>query len=164
MPESVANTSVQVMYETSVPGQARLEEVCATLSLEVHTSCACGCQQLECSSKQVSTEAVSRGETVIILSSRSLMTEPVSADALTSGPEASASCNTIRSVQSAISIEMMKRFPLQLWDPDSCECRCRPEEWKECQTGYTYDGVYSCQCLPVVIEIGRESELCNSHH
>ena len=55
-------------------------------------------------------------------------------------------------------------FRLQLWDPDSCECRCRPEEWKECQTGYTYDGVYSCQCLPVVIEIGRESELCNSHH
>ena len=106
MPESVANTSVQVMYETSVPGQARLEEVCATLSLEVHTSCACGCQKLECSSKQVSTEAVSRGETVIILSSRSLMTEPVSADALTSGPEASASCNTIRSVQSAISIEI----------------------------------------------------------
>ena len=110
MPESVANTSVQVMYETSVPGQARLEEVCATLSLEVHTSCNCGCQQLECSSKQVSSEGVSRGETVIILSSRSLMTEPVSADALTLGPEASASCNTIRSVKSAISIkiEMMK--------------------------------------------------------
>ena len=107
MPESVANTSVQVMYETSVPGQARLEEVCATLSLEVHTSCNCGCQQLECSSKQVSTEGVSRGETVIILSSRSLMTEPVSADALTMGPEASASCNTIRSVKSAISIKMM---------------------------------------------------------
>ena len=110
MPESVANTSVQVMYETSVPGQARLEEVCATLSLEVHTSCNCGCQLLECSSKQVSNEAVSRGETVIILSSRSLMTEPASADALTLGLEASASCSTIRSVKSAISIkiEMMK--------------------------------------------------------
>ena len=56
MPESVANTSVQVMYETSVPGEARLEEVCASLILEVHTSCSCGCQQLECSSKQVSAE------------------------------------------------------------------------------------------------------------
>ena len=53
MPESVANTSVQVIYETSVPGEARLEEVCATLSLEVHTSCSCSCQQLECSNKQV---------------------------------------------------------------------------------------------------------------
>lgn len=60
MPESVANTSVQVMYETSVPGEARLEEVCASLSLEVHTSCSCGCQQLECSSKQVSAEEVTR--------------------------------------------------------------------------------------------------------
>ena len=38
---------------------------------------------------------------------------------------------------------------LQLWDPDLCQCRCRPEEEQVCQTGYTYDGVYTCQCLPV---------------
>ena len=40
-------------------------------------------------------------------------------------------------------------FILQLWDPDLCQCRCRPEEEQVCQTGYTYDGVYTCQCLPV---------------
>jgi len=36
----------------------------------------------------------------------------------------------------------------KMWDPDLCQCRCRPEEWKECSTGFNYDGVYSCQCLP----------------
>ena len=35
-----------------------------------------------------------------------------------------------------------------MWDPDRCQCQCRPEEWKECSTGFSYDGVYSCQCLP----------------
>jgi len=34
------------------------------------------------------------------------------------------------------------------WDENTCSCRCRPEEWKECSTGFSYDGVYSCQCLP----------------
>jgi len=36
----------------------------------------------------------------------------------------------------------------KVWDPDLCSCKCRPEEHKECSTGYNYDGVYSCQCLP----------------
>jgi len=34
------------------------------------------------------------------------------------------------------------------WDPYSCSCRCRPEEYKECNTGYSYEGEYSCECLP----------------
>lgn len=114
MPESVANTSVQVMYETSVPGEARLEEVCASLSLEVHTSCSCGCQQLECSSKQQEFD----------------------------DRTCECRCSDI-GARGQCLVQYNK-----LWDPDSCECRCRPEEWKECQTGYTYDGVYSCQCLP----------------
>ena len=54
MPESMTNTSVQVMFETSVPGEARVEEVCTSLLLEVHTTCSCGCQRLDCSAKQVS--------------------------------------------------------------------------------------------------------------
>merc|ERR1719369_2717252 len=36
----------------------------------------------------------------------------------------------------------------KIWDSERCQCQCRPEEWKECSTGFTYDGVYSCQCLP----------------
>lgn len=36
----------------------------------------------------------------------------------------------------------------KMWDPLSCQCMCRPEEWKECSTGYKYDGIYSCQCQP----------------
>lgn len=36
----------------------------------------------------------------------------------------------------------------KMWDEDKCQCQCRPEEWKECSTGFSYDGVYSCQCLP----------------
>ena len=43
---------------------------------------------------------------------------------------------------------------LQMWDPESCECRCRPEEIKDCMTGYKYDGVFSCQCLPVPYSAG----------
>jgi len=36
----------------------------------------------------------------------------------------------------------------KIWDEESCSCRCRPEEWKRCNTGYEYDGTYTCQCLP----------------
>ena len=36
----------------------------------------------------------------------------------------------------------------QIWDKERCSCRCRAEEWKECNTGFSYDGVYTCQCLP----------------
>jgi len=36
----------------------------------------------------------------------------------------------------------------KVWDGERCQCQCRPEEWKECSTGFSYDGVYSCQCLP----------------
>lgn len=36
----------------------------------------------------------------------------------------------------------------KIWDSERCQCQCRPEEWKECSTGFSYDGVYSCQCLP----------------
>ncbi|XP_023349799.1 uncharacterized protein LOC111718439 isoform X2 [Eurytemora carolleeae] len=36
----------------------------------------------------------------------------------------------------------------KIWDGERCLCRCRPEEWKECNTGFSYDGVYTCQCLP----------------
>lgn len=36
----------------------------------------------------------------------------------------------------------------KVWDEDRCSCLCRPEEWKQCSSGFTYDGVYSCQCLP----------------
>jgi len=35
------------------------------------------------------------------------------------------------------------------WDSSACSCRCRAEEFKECSTGFRYEGVYSCECLPV---------------
>lgn len=41
-----------------------------------------------------------------------------------------------------------------MWDQAFCKCRCRPEFEKECMTGYQYDGVYSCQCLPVPYSAG----------
>ena len=41
-----------------------------------------------------------------------------------------------------------------MWDQDFCKCRCRPEFEKECMTGYQYDGVYSCKCLPVPYSAG----------
>jgi len=36
----------------------------------------------------------------------------------------------------------------KIWDEDRCSCRCRAEEWKECTTGFSYDGLFTCQCLP----------------
>jgi len=36
----------------------------------------------------------------------------------------------------------------KIWDTERCSCRCRPEEWKECNTGFVYDGIFTCQCLP----------------
>lgn len=42
----------------------------------------------------------------------------------------------------------------KMWDSDNCQCKCRPEEAKDCMTGYKYDGVFSCQCLPVPYSAG----------
>ena len=56
MAASVAVTSVRVMYETAVTsarGDTRVEEVCSALTMEVHTACSCGCQELACSQQQV---------------------------------------------------------------------------------------------------------------
>merc|ERR1712037_300460 len=39
--------------------------------------------------------------------------------------------------------------PNQIFEERTCECRCRAEEFKECSTGFRYEGVYSCECLPV---------------
>jgi len=36
----------------------------------------------------------------------------------------------------------------KIWDENSCTCRCRQDQWKKCNTGYEYDGIYTCQCLP----------------
>ena len=35
-----------------------------------------------------------------------------------------------------------------MWDDVNCQCRCRPEEERPCGTGFSYDGVFTCSCLP----------------
>ena len=51
MADTVATTQVQVMMEQVVPGDgqvARIQEVCGWQEVKVHTSCRCGCQELQC--------------------------------------------------------------------------------------------------------------------
>ena len=53
MAETVTNTSVQVIYEKVVAGEDEVVEVCSWQEVEVHTSCRCGCHQLQCSDLQI---------------------------------------------------------------------------------------------------------------
>merc|ERR1712223_298329 len=34
------------------------------------------------------------------------------------------------------------------WDDENCQCLCLQSEWKECSTGYVYDPIDTCDCLP----------------
>ena len=53
MAETVTNTSVQVIYEKVLAGEVEVVEVCSWQEVEVHTSCRCGCHQLQCSDLQI---------------------------------------------------------------------------------------------------------------
>jgi len=34
------------------------------------------------------------------------------------------------------------------WDDENCQCLCLQSQWKECSTGYVYDPIDTCDCLP----------------
>ena len=36
------------------------------------------------------------------------------------------------------------------WDPLKCMCACPTSAWRVCSTGYVYDLLDTCQCIPVV--------------
>lgn len=114
VPMETVNTTVPVMYERLVLGQQTgVEELCATVQVETHTACRCGCPDVQCGPRQVYD---------------------------------SATCECKCGDQGARG-QCLVQYN-KVWDSQLCSCRCRPEEWRECSTGYTYDGVYSCQCLP----------------
>ena len=48
---SMYNTSVPVLYEQLVAGG--VQEVCGVVEVETHTSCRCGCEEVECTSLQM---------------------------------------------------------------------------------------------------------------
>ncbi len=37
--------------------------------------------------------------------------------------------------------------PLKIWDEENCACRCA-ETFRECSTGYVYDQMDTCSCVP----------------
>ena len=39
--------------------------------------------------------------------------------------------------------------PGRAWSPHTCSCACDGATWRLCPTGYLYDGVTSCSCVPV---------------
>merc|ERR1719348_2819893 len=39
--------------------------------------------------------------------------------------------------------------PLHVWDSRACACACRRDTWKLCPTGYLFESVKSCDCVPV---------------
>ncbi len=41
--------------------------------------------------------------------------------------------------------ECHKQRNRKFWDEHSCQCVCRPEEYRECTTGFIYDAIDSCQ-------------------
>jgi len=105
------NTSVPVLYEELVDGG--VQEVCGVVEVETHTSCRCGCEEVECSSLQVYDRRMCQ----------------------------------CRCRDNGARGQCLVQYN-KMWDPEQCQCQCRPEEWKECSTGFSYDGIYSCQCLP----------------
>ena len=132
MADSVATTQVQVMMEQVVPGeQARVREVCGWQEVQVHTSCRCGCEELQCGPLQQfnnrtcecrCTDIGARGQCLVQYNKVTAQHHPE---------------------------HCQHHHCDQVWDADQCKCMCSPEVYQECNTGFTYDGVYTCQCLPV---------------
>ena len=46
-----------------------------------------------------------------------------------------------------------RSFALQIWDDGRCICRCHPDMFMECSTGYTYDPMLTCSCLPSPVSL-----------
>lgn len=44
------------------------------------------------------------------------------------------------------------------WDDENCQCLCLQSQWKECSTGYVYDPIDTCDCLPrsASVQMGEE--------
>ncbi|TRY67195.1 hypothetical protein TCAL_08052 [Tigriopus californicus] len=53
-------------------------------------------------------------------------------------------CQDIRAHQRCIHYGTKQKF----WDESSCRCICRAEMFKACSTGFVYDGLETCSCVP----------------
>lgn len=53
-------------------------------------------------------------------------------------------CRDIRAKMECLRYESEQKF----WDESSCRCICRAELVRECTTGFVYDGLDTCSCVP----------------